>query len=267
MFLNLYVQYFFEKFTWELVLFNPFVIIEMMFKVLQNKDIFYWTKKSLICVLSQPHFGQVWGWSPTLGKVGGWESSRTPECSELDSKGKNTSHWGVLDVIGKVLKRRYWKCPCIGNSDICNPSYGQKKGRESNWQFDSRPLKVGNRTLPDIRFECATWRWKDLDEGYNFGLDLVAIQLCSRELWWFKVLGVPSGQFRESREFVPFGCSLRDQPQRIIYGGRWWLPPSPGRGESCVSKCPWQVPTPKGVPNAKLIRFGWFLDADSHKLS
>jgi hypothetical protein len=31
-------------------------------------------------------------------------------------------------------------------------------------------------------------------------------------------------------------------------GGRWWLPPSSGRGESCVSKCPWLVPTPKGVP-------------------
>jgi hypothetical protein len=72
--------------------------------------------------------------------------------------------------------------------------------------------------------------------------------------------------FRESREFVPFGCSLRDQPQRILYERRWWLPPSPGRGESCVSKCPWQVPTPKGVSNAKLTRFGWFLDADSHEL-
>jgi len=85
--------------------------------------------------LSQPHFGQVWGWSPTLGKVGGLESSGTPECLELDSKGKNTSHWGVLGVIGKILKRRYRKCPRIGNSDICSPSYGQKKGRESNWQF------------------------------------------------------------------------------------------------------------------------------------
>jgi hypothetical protein len=64
--------------------------------------------------------------------------------------------------------------------------------------------------------------------------------------------------FRESQINVPFGCSLRDQPQRILYGGRCWLPPSPGRGKSCVSKCPWQVPTPNGVPNAKLTRFGWF---------
>jgi hypothetical protein len=49
-------------------------------------------------------------------------------------------------------------------------------------QFDSRPLKVENRPFPDLRTESATWRWKDLDEGYKFGLDLVAIRLGSREL-------------------------------------------------------------------------------------
>ncbi len=76
---------------------------------------------------------------------------------------------GVLGVIGKVLKRRYRKCPCIGHLDICRPSYGQKKGRESNWQFDSRPLKVGNRPLLEVRIGSAIRRWKDLDEGYNFG--------------------------------------------------------------------------------------------------
>ncbi len=40
----------------------------------------------------------------------------------------------------------------------------------------------------------------------------------------------------ESRENVPFGCSLRAELQRILYGGRWWLPPSPGHGESSESK-------------------------------
>jgi hypothetical protein len=35
---------------------------------------------------------------------------------------------------------------------------------------------------------------------------------------------------------VPFGCSPHGELQRIIYGGRWWLPPSPGRGESSESK-------------------------------
>jgi hypothetical protein len=86
------------------------------------------------------------------------ESSGTPKCLEFDRKAQNTSHWGVLGVIEKVLKRRYRNWPRIGHLDICSPSYGQKKGRESNWQFDSRPLKVGNRPLPDIRIESATRR-------------------------------------------------------------------------------------------------------------
>jgi len=153
--------------------------------------------------MSQPYFGQVWGWSPTLGKSEDLKSSGTPECSELDSKAQNTSHWGVLSVIEKVLKRRYRKWPCIGHLDIFRPSYGQKKGRESNWQFDSRPLKVGNRYLPDLRIESAIRRWKDDDEGYKFGSDLVAIRLCNRELWAPKVPGLHSGQFRDSNLGVP----------------------------------------------------------------
>ncbi len=51
--------------------------------------------------------------NPTLAKCGvkpntwkSWdlESSGTPECSELDNKAQNTSHWGVLGVIGKGLE-------------------------------------------------------------------------------------------------------------------------------------------------------------------
>jgi hypothetical protein len=40
----------------------------------------------------------------------------------------------------------------------------------------------------------------------------------------------------ESREKEPFECSLRGEAQNILYGGRWWLPPSPVRGESSESK-------------------------------
>jgi hypothetical protein len=164
------------------------------------------------------------GVKPNTSKVRDLESSETPECLEFDSKAENTSHWGVLGVIGKVLKRRYRKWPRIGHLDICSPSYGQKKGRESNWQFDSRPLKVENRPLPDIRFESATRRWKELDEGYNFGSNPVAIRLWSRELWAPKVPGLHPGQFRdnfgtptlESREKEPLRCSLGGEAQRIL---------------------------------------------------
>jgi hypothetical protein len=40
----------------------------------------------------------------------------------------------------------------------------------------------------------------------------------------------------ESREKVPFRCILRGELQRILYGGRWWLPRSLGRAESSESK-------------------------------
>ncbi len=75
-------------------------------------------------------------------KSGNLESSRTPKNLELELKGQKTSHWSVLGVIGKVLKYRCLKWPRIGHLDICSPSYGRKKGQESNWKFDSRPLKV-----------------------------------------------------------------------------------------------------------------------------
>jgi hypothetical protein len=39
-----------------------------------------------------------------------------------------------------------------------------------------------------------------------------------------------------SQEKVPLGCRYGGVTQRILYGGRWWLPPNPGRGESCESK-------------------------------
>jgi hypothetical protein len=44
---------------------------------------------------------------PNTWKSGDLESFGTPECSELDSKGQNTSHWDVLGVVEKVLKRKY----------------------------------------------------------------------------------------------------------------------------------------------------------------
>jgi hypothetical protein len=74
--------------------------------------------------------------------------------------------------------------------DTSNTSYGQKKGRESNWQFDSRPLNIGNR--PDF-LVCrwrATYRWKALDDGYNFFLDLISIEAVHAKLWAPKVVGV-----------------------------------------------------------------------------
>jgi hypothetical protein len=118
------------------------------------------------------------------------ESSETPENSELELKVQNTSHWGVLGVIGKVLKCRCLHWPRIGHLDIFSSSYGQKKGRESNWQFDSRPQKVENRPLPNVCSRSATRSWKALDKSYKFGSKLVPIRVRGKKLWTPKVPGV-----------------------------------------------------------------------------
>jgi hypothetical protein len=70
----------------------------------------------------------------------------------------------------------------------------------------------------------------------------------------------------ESQEKEPFGCSLHRELQRILYGGRWWLPLSPGRGESSESKCPRLVPTPKGVLECELTLLWLVLDVDSNEI-
>jgi hypothetical protein len=77
--------------------------------------------------------------------------------------------------------------------DIGNISYGQKKGRESNCQFDSRPQKV--RNPPDLlRYRGrVTYRWKALDESYNFASDHIAIRGLLAKLWGSKVARVPFG--------------------------------------------------------------------------
>jgi hypothetical protein len=75
--------------------------------------------------------------------------------------------------------------------DIWNTSYGHKKGRESNWQFESRPLKVGNHP----NFLACRWHvtyiWKALDEGYIFSLNLISIGGLYAKWWAPKVSRVP----------------------------------------------------------------------------
>jgi len=187
-------------------------------------------------------------------KSGNWESSGTPAISKLDSRGQKTSPWGVLYTVGKVLKCRCPKCPRMSHLNIWSPSYWQKKGRESNWQFDSRPLKVGNRPLLDVCRRSATRHWKALEESYNFGSDLTPIggpgDMSSQS---------PGSPTRdsfgttpwESREKVPFGCGSRGVTQRILYGGRWCFP----RVQAVVSQVSQVSPrSPVTCPNTKWVQ-------------
>jgi hypothetical protein len=90
------------------------------------------------------------------------------------------------------LERRCLKWSCMTHLNISNTSYGQKKGQELNCQFDSWPLKVGN--CPDfLAFRWHdTYRWKVLDKGYNFFLNLILIGSFHTKLWAPKVTKVPT---------------------------------------------------------------------------
>ncbi len=168
------------------------------------------------------HFGRGSRWSP--------------ETSECQLKGQISMDCCALGTVGKPLKLKCLKWARIAHLDIWKASYGQKKGRESNWQFDSRPLKVGNQPLPDIRFERATWRWKALDEGYNFASDRVAIGLWSREISASKVPGLQPGAISGLPRGSPGKNSHLDATSvescRVYYKGEgggfpksgpWWV--------------------------------------------
>jgi hypothetical protein len=149
------------------------------------------------------------------------------------------------------LKHRCLKWARMTHLDIWNTSYGQKKGRESNWQFYSRPLKVKNQ--PNF-LACrwrAIYRWKAPDGGYNFASDLISIRGMYTKLWGSQVARVPT--LAISR--LPFGCpetkktiwmwaswrgtryTIRGKVVASPKSGSWWV--------LWIRVCPWFVLTLK----------------------
>jgi hypothetical protein len=186
-------------------------------------------------------------------KSGNLESFGTPKNSELDCRGQNTLHWGILYTIGKVLKFKCSKWPHMSYSDICSTSYDRKKGRESNY----RPLKVGNQPDPGVCRWSATHRWKALEESYNFALDLIPIKGWSRELWAPKVSRVQTETISGLLLGSPGTKSHSDVgpvgERREYYMGEGGGFPRVRAVVSQVSPvspcCPWLVPTPKVIQN------------------
>jgi hypothetical protein len=153
---------------------------------------------------------------------------------------------GVLYIIETLLEPRCLKWARIAHLDIWNISYGQKKGQESNWQFDSRPEKVGNR--PDLLVcrQLATYRWKALDKSYNFALDRTSIWGLLAKLWGSKVTGIPASAISGvpgEKNHLDVGPVERC---RVYYKGEGGGFPQVRAMVSLVcSCCPWFVLAPK----------------------
>jgi hypothetical protein len=179
------------------------------------------------------------------------ESFGTPATLEPNCRGQNTLPWGVLYTVGKGSKCTCWKWLRMGHSD--STSYGQKKGRESKWQFDSRPQKVGNRPDPGVCKRNATHRWKALEENYKFALYLAPIRGLSRKLWPPKVSGVQTGIISGFLLGSPKNKSHLDasavEQHREYYVGEGGGFPRVQAVVSPTSRCTlWLVPTPRVFP-------------------
>ncbi len=123
---------------------------------------------------------------------GSWNPSELPNVQRAIARVKIQWLEKFFYIIKKLLKHRCLKWARITHLDIWNRSYGQKKGRKSNWQFDSWPLKVKNHPNFLVSNWRATYCWKALNEGYNFVFDFVSIGGLNTKLWGPKVTLVPT---------------------------------------------------------------------------
>jgi hypothetical protein len=81
--------------------------------------------------------------------------------------------------------------------------------------------KVENRPDVIVCRQCATYRWKALDDNYNFASDRTSIRGLLVKLWGSKFVGVLVGAILRlprgspGRE-KPFGCRPRGKVQNIL---------------------------------------------------
>ncbi len=176
--------------------------------------------------------------------------------SQMDSwifrvrlQGPKPIGWKSSSYHWKLLKLRCLKWACITHLDIWNTSYDQKKGHKSNWQFDSRPLKV--RNWPDflVFSWCVTYRWKNIDKGYNFASDLITIRGLHAKLWAPKVARVPivgiSGLGGQKTIWMwpPWRGAKYTIRRKVVASPKsrpWWV--------LWVRVCPWLVLSTKSAP-------------------
>jgi len=181
-------------------------------------------------------------WTLTLPRqLPRWEmdSQWTPKISESNYRSQNSMVCGVFYIIEKLLERRCLKWAHIVHLDIWNTSYGQKKGREANCQFDSWPKKVENRpNLLGYRGR-ATYHWKALDESYNFASNRIVIRGLLAKLWGSKVTRVPA----DAKNHLDVSSV---SSHRVYYKGEGGGFPQVRAVVSLVCPCcPWLVLAPK----------------------
>jgi hypothetical protein len=139
--------------------------------------------------------------------VESWSPERTLESSERDCRGQNSSPRRVPYINGKLLKCRClkWLALLIWTSKtqvMAKRRPGSSSNSRESASFDSRPLEVRNRPKILGCRQRATYRWKALDESYNFASKALRSELCTRSYAPSKSRDSQLAGFRDSRAGV-----------------------------------------------------------------
>jgi hypothetical protein len=134
------------------------------------------------------------------------------------------------------------------------PKLWAKEGPESNWQFDSRPIKVGNRPESNVCRWSATWSWKAFKESYKIAVEFIPIGGLSKKLWMPKVMGVQIGtisglHFGSPGKKCHLDVASAESCREYYIGEGGGFPRVRAMVNQVSPSCPWLVPTPSVFPN------------------
>jgi hypothetical protein len=191
-------------------------------------------------IMSQPHFGQVWGWNSHsqswgLGvlrdsqKLRAWlqgSKQLSLECSWYHWKGLEVkmSKMALHESFGH-LKPKLWAKERLGVKLAIWLSI--TKSKESTQTRCA--MGECNMALESSRGELQDW----FRPRHNWRSRREVMMAQNPESANRKSFGT---SLWESRDKEALGRGHGGATQRILYGGRWWLPPSPDRGEWSESK-------------------------------
>jgi len=205
-------------------------------------------------------------------EIGTWESFGTPKTLEFDCRGQNSLHWGVFYIIGKLLKCRCRKWPCMGHGPFGHLQHklGQKEGPGVKLAVWFPITKSRESTRPwCVQVECDTL----LESSWG------KLQLCFRphpnRRSKQRVMIVQSPKSRnqdsfgtppwESRDKKPFGCGCHGEAQSILYGGSGGFPWVRAVVSHVNPELPMACLSTKGVPESELTNLLVGFDAGSSK--
>jgi hypothetical protein len=143
-------------------------------------------------MMSQPHFGLSVRMQLTFRKVGKWSPLGLPKTQK--------TIWGVKSpCFGAIFisMKRSWSVDAQNGLALAIWTFAAKLWAKEGpgvklpvWLLTTKSREL---TSSQCCLKECNWHWKDLDESYNFGLDLVLIWVRGEELWPSKVLGLQPG--------------------------------------------------------------------------